>query len=131
MLLPVSPPPRLVDIGLVDIRFRSVWSETPGSSMAPPPSADLQQAEYFWRILDSRKAEVCERLEAEFDALARVNRAGCLEGSRRHRRAVKTLEAELRTLDRMLVALRVELGLPTLRRNTTCRAPSTNRRCSS
>ena len=97
----------------------------------PPPSADLQQAEYFWRILDSRKAEVCERLEAEFDALARVNRAGCREGSRRHRRAVKTLEAELRTLDRMLVALRVELGLPTLRRNTTCRAASTNRRCSS
>jgi hypothetical protein len=97
----------------------------------PAPSADLQQAEYFRRILDSRKAEVCERLEAEFDALARVQRAGCLDASRRHRRAVKTLEAELRTLDRMLVALRVELGLPTLRQNMTCRAAATNQRCSS
>ena len=79
-------------------------------------SADVQQADYFWRILDSRKAEVCELLEAELDALARVQRAGCLEGSRRHRRAVKTLKAELRSLDQMLIALRVRLGLPMLRR---------------
>ena len=82
----------------------------------PELSADAQQAEYFWRLLDSRKAEVCELLEAELDALENVKRTGCLVGVRRHRRAVRALEAELRTVDRMLLALRVRLGLPTLRR---------------
>ena len=79
--------------------------------------ADLAQAEYFWRLLDARKAEVCERLEAQLDALARFQRAGDLGGVRRHRRIVKTLESEVATMDRMLVALRVRLGLPTLRRS--------------
>lgn len=79
-------------------------------------TADTDQAEYFRGLLDRRKCEVCERLEAELDALARVQRSGCLGGIRRHRRMVKALEAELRTVDGMLVALRVRLGLPTLRR---------------
>jgi hypothetical protein len=81
----------------------------------PLLTADLQQAEYFLRLLSSRKAEVCELLEVQLDALERVRDAGCLDGVRRHRRSVNTLEAELRALDRMLVALRVRLGLPTLR----------------
>ena len=77
--------------------------------------ADTRQAEYFWRLLDRHKAEVCELLEARLDALAGDERAGDLVGVRRQRRIVKALEAELRTVDRMLVALRVRLGLPTLR----------------
>jgi hypothetical protein len=78
--------------------------------------ADGMQAEYFWRMLDGRKAEVCELLETQLDALARYQRAGDLAGVRRHKRIVKNLESEVRTVDRMLLALRVRLGLPTLRR---------------
>ena len=78
--------------------------------------ADMLQAEYFWRLLDGRKSEVCELLETHLDALARLQRAGELAGVRRQRRIVKPYESELRSVDRMLVALRVRLGLPTLRR---------------
>jgi hypothetical protein len=81
--------------------------------------ADLHQAEYFWRLLDRRKVEVCEALEAELDALARFQRAGDLAGVRCKRRITKALEAELRTVDQLLVALRVRLGLPTLRHTRT------------
>jgi hypothetical protein len=55
-------------------------------------------------------------LEAQLDALESALQAGCLDGVRRHRRMVKAYETELRTLDRLLLALRVRLGLPTLRR---------------
>ena len=78
--------------------------------------ADLQQAEYFRWLLDRHKCEVCEALEAELDALATFQRDGDLCGVRRHQRFVKALEYELRTVDRMLLALRLRLGLPTLRR---------------
>jgi hypothetical protein len=76
--------------------------------------ADMRQAEYFWRLLDARKAEVCELLEAQLEAQqgSQCDRAG----ARRRQRLVRALESELRSLDRMLVALRVGLGLPTLRR---------------
>src|ERR1700752_2668259 len=76
--------------------------------------ADLDQAEYFWRLLDRRKVEVCEALEAEGDALARFQRAGDLAGVRRKRRIVRVLDAELRTVGQLLVGLRIRLGLPTL-----------------
>ena len=82
----------------------------------PALSNDLRQAEYFWRLLDSRKAEVCELLEAELDALEGVQRTGCLVGVRHHRQRVKAFEAEIRGVDRMLLALRVRFGMPTLRR---------------
>ena len=81
-------------------------------------SADIKQAEYFKQLLDHRKSEVCERLEAELDALERVQRTGCADGVRRHRRMVNALEAELRTIDRLVLALRVRLGMPTLRRTS-------------
>ena len=80
------------------------------------PDADMQQAEYFWRMLDGRKAEICDLLEGQLDALASFQRAGDLGGVRCHRRIMEALESELRTVDRMLLALRVRLGLPTLRR---------------
>jgi hypothetical protein len=86
------------------------------ATFAVQRTADTEQAEYFRQLLDGRKCEVCELLEAELDALARAQHTGCLAGVRRHRRLVKALEADLRTVDRMLVALRVRLGLPTLRR---------------
>jgi hypothetical protein len=85
--------------------------------------ADVCQAEYFWRLLDQRKVEVCEALEAELDALARFQRAGDLAGVRCKRRIVRALEAELRTLDQLLVALRIRLGLPTLRRTSSAMHP--------
>ena len=81
-------------------------------------SGDTEQADYFKQLLDLRKSEVCELLEAELDALERVQRAGCPVGVRRHRRMVNALEAELRTVDRLLLALRVRLGMPTLRRTS-------------
>ena len=77
---------------------------------------DVQQAEYFLRLLDLRKSEACELLETHLDSLARLQRAGDLTGVRRRRQIVKAFESELRTLDRMLVALRIRLGLPVLRR---------------
>jgi len=76
----------------------------------------MLQAEYFWRLLDRRKAEVCELLEPHLDALARLQRAGDLAGVRRERRIVKAFQAEVRTIDGILRALRVRLGLPTLPR---------------
>jgi hypothetical protein len=81
-------------------------------------SADTKQAVYFKQLLDRRKSEVCELLETELDALARVQRMGCAAGVRRHRRTVNALEAELRTIDRLVLALRVRLGMPTLRRTS-------------
>jgi hypothetical protein len=63
-------------------------------------TADTEQAEHFRQLIDGRKCEVCELLEAELDALARAWRTGCLAGVRRHRRKVKALEAELRTVER-------------------------------
>jgi hypothetical protein len=99
---------------------------TQGAELAKSSSgrdADLYQAEYFWRLLDGRKVEVCEALEAELDALARFQRAGDLTGVRSKRRIVRVLEAELRTLDQLLVALRIRLGLPTLRRTSSAINP--------
>ena len=81
-------------------------------------SADTKQAVYFKQLLDRRKSEVCELLETELDELARVQRMGCAVGVRRHRRMVNALEAELRTIDRLVLALRVRLGMPTLRRTS-------------
>jgi hypothetical protein len=78
--------------------------------------AEMRQAEYFWRLLDGRKSQVCELLEAQLDALARFQHAGDLAGVRRHQRIVKVLASEVRTVDRMLLALRVRLGWPTLRK---------------
>lgn len=86
--------------------------------MADMVSADIKQAEYFLQLLDRRKSEVCELLEAELDALARVKRMGCPVGVRRNARMVTALEAELRTIDRLVLALRVRLGMPTLRRTS-------------
>ena len=79
-------------------------------------NADAEQAEYFWRLLDGRKFELSQHLEAELDELAECQRTGSLTGVRRHKRLVKALQAELRTVDRLMVALRLRLGLPTLRR---------------
>jgi hypothetical protein len=79
-------------------------------------AAATAQAEYFLGLLEGRKREVCELLESQLDDLTRLQRKGCLVAIRRKRRIVKELEAEVRTVDRMLVALRVRLGLPTLRR---------------
>jgi hypothetical protein len=81
--------------------------------------ADQLQAEYFLRALDACKSELCELLEVRMDELAGCQRAGDLASIRRHQRiqrSIKELESEIRRVDRMLVALRVRLGLPTLRR---------------
>jgi hypothetical protein len=78
--------------------------------------ADKQQAEYFWHMFDGRKSEICEQLEARLDALARCQRDGDLGGVRRQKHLVRALEFDLRRIDRMLLALRVRLGMPTLRR---------------
>jgi hypothetical protein len=70
------------------------------ASFAAMREGELQQAEYFWRLLDGRKSEVCELLEGEFEALARFRNAGEVSRMRHHQRFVKALESELRTLDR-------------------------------
>jgi hypothetical protein len=80
-----------------------------------PLDANMRQAEYFWRLLDRRKVEICEALEPHLDRLARAQRAGDLAGVRRQRRIVKAHQAELCSVDLMLRALRARLGLPTRR----------------
>ena len=90
-----------------------------GAEVASSPLlriADELQAEYFLQALDAEKSEVWELLETRLDELAGFQRAGDLAGVRHHRRTIKELESELRRVDRMLLALRVRLGLPTLRR---------------
>lgn len=92
---------------------------TDGAEVAGFPNMrnpDTEQAEYFLRLLDGRKFELSQVLEAELDELTACQRAGSLTGVRRHKRVVKALQAELRTVDRLMVALRLRLGLPTLRR---------------
>ena len=76
--------------------------------------AEIKQAEYFLAPLDQQRAGVCERLEAQLNALARPECADDLFEARRTRGVVETLKSELRMIDRMRHALRVRLGLPTL-----------------
>ncbi len=93
------------------------FSELPEvASLRAMQNGDGQQAEYFRQLLDERKSGLCEQLEAELYALASFQRAGSPAGVRRHKRVVKALECELRTIDRLMMALRLRLGLPTLRR---------------
>jgi hypothetical protein len=63
-------------------------------------TADTAQAEHFRQVLDSRKCELRKLLEAELDKVASAFRAGNMDRIRRHRRIVKVLEAELRTVER-------------------------------
>jgi hypothetical protein len=63
-------------------------------------TADTEQAEHFRQLLDSRKCELRELLEAELAKEACKFRAGHWAGVRRHRRIVKVLESELRTVER-------------------------------
>jgi hypothetical protein len=62
-------------------------------------TADTEQAEHFRQLLDSRKCELRELLEAELAKVACKFRAGHWAGVRRYRRTVKVLEAELRTVE--------------------------------
>jgi hypothetical protein len=70
------------------------------SRFAAQRTADTEQAEHFRQLLDSRKCEVRTLLKAELDKVASAFRAGNMERIRRHRRIVKVLEAELRTVER-------------------------------
>jgi hypothetical protein len=76
--------------------------------------AEIRQAEHFLALLDHQKAKVCERLEAQLDAMARTQGTGDQCARRRRRRVIEALESERRMIDRMRHALRVRLGLPTL-----------------
>jgi hypothetical protein len=90
-----------------------------GAEVASSPvlrTADELQAEYFLQALDAEKSEVCELLETALDELAGFQRAGDLAGVRHHQRTINELESEVRRVDRMLLVLRVRLGLPALRR---------------
>ena len=63
-------------------------------------TVDTEQAEHFRQLLDGRKCEVRKLLEAERNKVACAFRAGNMDRTRRHRRIVKVLEAELRTVER-------------------------------
>lgn len=80
-------------------------------------NADIEQAEYFCRLFGGMKSQVCELLEMRLDEMVLLQRAGDLAAVRRHRHIVNQLESELRTLDQLLLKLRIRLGLPTLRRS--------------
>jgi hypothetical protein len=75
--------------------------------------AEAAQAEYFLAMLNHHRVAVCQRLEAHLDALARSQGTGDECARRRRRRVTEALESELRMIDRMRLALRVRLGLPT------------------
>ncbi len=94
-------------------------AQAEGANSAAMRDGDTQQAEYFRQVLDARKCKLCELLEAELDSLARFQRAGSLTGVRRHKRTAKAIQLELQTIDRLMLALRLRLGLPTLRRTYT------------
>jgi hypothetical protein len=73
-------------------------------------TADLQQAEYFWRLLDHQRDEICEQLEHQQMALARFEHVGDTAAVRRKRRIIKALRADIRTIDRLLENLRIRLS---------------------
>ncbi|HUO40570.1 MAG TPA: hypothetical protein VMU34_23205 [Mycobacterium sp.] len=85
-------------------------------------NADMEQAEYFCRLLDGMKSQVCRQLGARLDELATFQRTGDLLGVRRHQQVVKALDSERETLDRILVALWVRLGLSTRREGQSSRS---------
>jgi hypothetical protein len=72
--------------------------------------ADAEQAEYFHRLFDGQRAELCERLEGQRLALARYEHIGDISGVRRKRRIIKAVESEARSIDCMCNALRRRLS---------------------
>jgi hypothetical protein len=70
----------------------------------------VRQAAYFCRVLGEQRVVLVERLSQQREALARYERNGCPSGIRRVRRIVRTLEAELRTTDRLIAKLQLLLA---------------------
>ena len=68
--------------------------------------ADIQQAQVFHCLLAARRMELCDRLDAHEIKLARYERSRDSEGTRRKRRRIKEIGAEIRDIDRMLHSLR-------------------------
>jgi hypothetical protein len=73
-------------------------------------SSDEKQAEYFLRLLDDRRAELCSLLDDQRRALARYEHIGDMSGVRRKRRIIKAPDSEARSIDRMRNALRFRLS---------------------
>jgi hypothetical protein len=70
----------------------------------------VRQAAYFCRVLGEQRIELVERLSQHHAVLAKCERSGHPSGVRRRRRTVRTLEAELCTLDRLIAKLQRQLG---------------------
>ena len=81
--------------------------------MAAGRRADMQQAAYFHDLLSQQRAEICEDLDHHKTALTNDEDRGDVSGARRKRRIIKALETEIRTIDRMLRALNIQLDMPT------------------
>jgi hypothetical protein len=81
--------------------------------MAAGRSADMQQAAYFHDLLSQQRAETCGKLDEHRAAVTHYENGGDTSGARHTRRIIKALEAEIRTIDRMLKALCVQLDRPT------------------
>jgi hypothetical protein len=73
-------------------------------------AADREQAYRFDEMLGQQRAELGERLDELHEQATKLDSIGDQAGVRRTRRIIRPLETEVRTIDRMLRALRIRLG---------------------
>jgi hypothetical protein len=71
--------------------------------------ADIQQAEIFHALLAQRRAALCELLDQQAIQLGRAERREDIAGVRSKRLQIKEIGAEVREIDRMMLALRSRL----------------------
>lgn len=95
--------------GYVLVSVHAIGTSRYGTAVAYS-RADAEQAEYFHRLLDGQRADLCERLEGQRLALARYEHIGDISGVRRKRRIIKALESEAGSIDRMRNVLRHRLS---------------------
>ncbi|MBV8349194.1 MAG: hypothetical protein JOZ49_17220 [Mycolicibacterium sp.] len=73
------------------------------------PVADREQAHYFDGVLSGQRAERDRRLDGLYLEVTRLDGIGDAAGVRHKRRLIRSIENEVRTIDRMQKALRLRL----------------------
>jgi hypothetical protein len=73
------------------------------------PVADREQAHYFGGVLSGQRAELDQRLDGLYLEVTRLDGMGDAAGVRHKRQLIRSIESEVRTIDRMQTALRLRL----------------------
>lgn len=104
--------PKILFTASLEMGYGAAMSHGELLSLRGGTSADMHQAEYFHTLLDSEMIELRARLDQHLATMARYEHVGDVAGARRVRHMVRSLEGELRNVDRMVQALRVRMAAP-------------------